>query len=69
MHGDPLTALLDAELRREIPATAAQLAAQLAQRAGGHAVAVLFYGSALRDDALDGLLDFYVLLDDVRGWP
>jgi hypothetical protein len=30
---------------------------------------VLYYGSALRAGDLDGILDFYVLLDDVRAWP
>lgn len=32
-------------------------------------MAVLFYGSNLRDASLDGVLDFYILLDDVRAWP
>ncbi len=32
-------------------------------------MAVLFYGSALRTDTLDGVLDFYVLLDRVGAWP
>ena len=45
------------------------LARCLAERAGGATVAVLFYGSALRDDALDGVLDFYVLLDRCSAWP
>ena len=31
--------------------------------------AVLFYGSALRDEALDGVLDFYVLTDRPIAWP
>jgi hypothetical protein len=29
----------------------------------------LFYGSALRTNALDGVLDYYVLLDRVSAWP
>ncbi|OYY62718.1 MAG: hypothetical protein B7Y51_08125 [Burkholderiales bacterium 28-67-8] len=44
-------------------------AAQLAQRAGGATVAVLFYGSNLRDARLDGVLDFYIVLDRVGAWP
>ena len=64
-----LPALIDAELRRPAPAPVVALAAQLAARAGGRAAAVLFYGSALRDEALDGVLDFYVLLDVADAWP
>jgi|JI10StandDraft_1071094.scaffolds.fasta_scaffold32177_2 hypothetical protein len=58
-----------AELREAVPAPVAGLAAQLAQRARGGAVAVLYYGSTLRTAALDGLLDFYVLLDRATDWP
>jgi hypothetical protein len=64
-----LQALIDAELREPVPAPVAELAAQLAARAQGGAVAVLYYGSTLRTGALDGLLDFYVLLDRARDWP
>lgn len=64
-----LPALIDAELRRPVPVPVQALAAQLAARAGGRAAAVLFYGSALRDEALDGVLDFYVLLDVLKAWP
>lgn len=61
--------LIEAELARPAPAAVAQLAAQLAQRANGGAAAVLFYGSNLREGSLGGVLDFYILLDDVRAWP
>jgi hypothetical protein len=64
-----LSTLLDAELHRPLPAAVTQLAALFAARAGGGCAAVLYYGSTLRDDTLDGVLDFYVLLDDVRRWP
>lgn len=67
--GAELRALIDTELRRNVPPAVTALARQLAERAGGAAVAVLFYGSALRDDALDGVLDFYVLLDRCSAWP
>jgi hypothetical protein len=66
---DPLYALLDAELRRTVPSPVAALAAQLAQHAQGRAATVLFYGSTLRTNTLDGILDYYVLLDDVAAWP
>lgn len=65
----PLRQLIDAELRREVPPAVAALARGLAARAGDRSAAVLFYGSALRDVALDGVLDFYVLLDRCADWP
>jgi hypothetical protein len=46
-----------------------RLARHLAERAAGHAVAVLFYGSARVNDALDGVLDYYIVLDQVAAWP
>lgn len=51
-----------------LPAVQA-LAQQLALRGGHATVAVLYYGSALRAESLEGVLDFYVLLDDVGAWP
>ncbi len=45
------------------------MAQELASRGGEATIAVLYYGSALRAGSLDGILDFYVLLDDVRAWP
>ena len=69
MNAEPLRAILAEELRRELPPAVTQLAAQLADRAHGAVAAVLFYGSNLRDARLDGVLDFYVLLDRVSAWP
>ncbi len=66
---DELRALIDDELRRAVPPAVVTLAERLAARAQGGAAAVLFYGSALRDSALDGVLDFYVLVDRARDWP
>ena len=67
---DPgLTALLTAELTGAVPGAVRSFAARLAARADGATAAVLFYGSGLRDAALDGLLDFYVLVDRARAWP
>ncbi|OYU00628.1 MAG: hypothetical protein CFE40_01655 [Burkholderiales bacterium PBB1] len=64
-----MRSLLAEELQRELPTAVSELAAQLAGRADGAAAAVLFYGSNLRDARLDGVLDFYVLLDRVGAWP
>ncbi len=46
----------------------AALGEHLRQRYGAGLAAILFYGSCLRSgDALDGLVDLYVLVDDYRG--
>ncbi|MDB5968145.1 MAG: hypothetical protein JWQ90_595 [Hydrocarboniphaga sp.] len=64
---DPLRRAVDQELRRDVPAAVAAFAAQLAQR-GETVAAVLFYGSNLRTGDLDGVLDFYVLVDRLGSW-
>jgi hypothetical protein len=64
-----LRAFLDAELTRPAAPEAAALAAELARIGGPGTAAVLFYGSALRTGALDGVLDFYVLTDRFDAWP
>lgn len=69
VNDEPLRSLLAEELQRELPSAVTELAAQLARRADGAVAAVLFYGSNLRDARLDGVLDFYVLLDHVGAWP
>jgi len=66
---DALAARLRDELLTPVPDPVRELAAQLAARAGGAAVAVLYYGSTLRTNALEGMLDFYVLLDTTAAWP
>ncbi len=60
--------LVGAELNRTAPTAVLALAAELARRAGPGAHSVLFYGSALAAPTLDGILDFYVLLDE-SPWP
>jgi hypothetical protein len=64
-----LRELLATELDAAAPGAAQALAAELARRGGKATMAVLYYGSALRAGDLTGVLDFYVLLDDVRAWP
>lgn len=66
---ESLRASIDAELRRPAPPAVTALAAHLAARGGAHTAAVLFYGSALRTNDLEGVLDYYVLLDRVSAWP
>lgn len=69
MTKDPLQTRIADELGRPAPAAVLALARELAGRGGRSTSAVLYYGSTLRADALDGVLDFYVLLDDVGAWP
>lgn len=57
------------ELLQAAPSGVQQLAGSLASRGGPATVAVLFYGSALRAGDAEGILDFYVLMDDVAAWP
>jgi hypothetical protein len=64
-----LQQLVGIELGGATPPAVQALARQLAQRGGEATAAVLYYGSALRAESLEGVLDFYVLLDDVGAWP
>lgn len=60
-----LTALVAAELDAPVADEVRAMAAALAARYGGASEAVLFYGSCLREQRLEGLmLDFYLLVDD-----
>lgn len=55
-----LAALITTSTARPLPEPIAAFAGRLAQEVPG-ALAVLFYGSCLREPAEDGVLDFYVL--------
>ena len=61
----PLTARIAGELGAETPPQVEAAARTLAEALGG--AAVLFYGSVLRTRDFAGVLDFYVLTDDVPG--
>lgn len=65
---DALTDMIAAETGRDIPAPVRAFAAALAAGTEGEVSAVLFYGSNLRTGDLDGVLDFYVLVDSLRAW-
>jgi hypothetical protein len=64
----PLLAALHADLDRPPRADAAALAGEIVRRHGDTVAAILFYGSCLRDGDPDGVLDFYVLVDDYRAF-
>lgn len=55
-------------LDRPVPPEARVLANTLAAESGGPVVAVLFYGSCLRNQTVEGVLDFYVLVDDYAAY-
>lgn len=64
-----LAALIGAELHTPVAAAARAMAEHCRNRHGSGAIAVLFYGSCLRqpDQQLgDALLDFYVIVDDYK---
>jgi hypothetical protein len=67
--GAALQTLVRAELDGPLLPAVQALAQTLAQRGGNATAAVLYYGSSLRAETLEGVLDFYVLLDDVGAWP
>ena len=69
MTAGQLEQAVGGELDRTAPEGARELAAELAGRGGSSTALVLYYGSALRAENLEGILDFYVLLDDVAAWP
>ncbi len=63
----PLLPFVAGELAAPVP-TAIRVMAEVLGRQPG-ALAVLFYGSALRTGELDGVLDYYVLTDGSGGSP
>lgn len=66
---DALRGLIAAELAAPIPDEARAFAEALAAGAARPPVAVLFYGSALRTRSLEGILDFYVVVEALSDWP
>ena len=54
------------EVSAPAPPAAARLADAIRARHGAAVAAVLFYGSCLRRRSAEGVLDFYVLVDDYR---
>lgn len=66
MRDNALAALVRAELTQAVQPQVAEMAAAIAAQHPG-ARAVLFYGSCLREQQLDGLmLDFYLIVGDYR---
>lgn len=61
-----LVALLEAELATPVPDAVTAMADAIRARHGDAATAVLFYGSCLRRGVVEGVLDYYLLVDDYR---
>jgi hypothetical protein len=59
---------LDEETRRALPAAITGFAKRITEEQGATVLAVLFYGSTLRTGELDGMLDFYVIVDRLENW-
>ncbi|MGA9409395.1 MAG: hypothetical protein WBV78_03010 [Roseobacter sp.] len=58
-----LTDIVRKELERPVPPEARTLANTLAAESGSAVLAILFYGSCLRNQTSEGVLDFYILVD------
>lgn len=56
--------IVAAQLDRPVPPEARDLANALAEESGSAVLAILFYGSCLRNQTAEGVLDFYILLDN-----
>lgn len=65
---DRLTAMIAAALEQPVPEEAQTMARELAAEGGNSVLAVLFYGSCLRNQTAEGVLDFYVLVESYRAY-
>ena len=63
---EPLASRIAQELARPAPAAARLLTDAILEHHEDAVAAVIFYGSCLRKDTHDGVLDFYVVVDDYR---
>jgi len=63
---ESLASRIGAELDRPAPAAARQLTDAILERHGDAVAAVIFYGSCLRKGTHEGVLDFYVVVDDYQ---
>lgn len=68
-----LESTVEQELRSPVAPEIEWLAGEIAANHGETVLGVLFYGSCLRNDTIDGVLDFWVVVDDYReayakGW-
>ncbi|WP_211101384.1 hypothetical protein [Niveispirillum sp. SYP-B3756] len=65
---DRLLNLIGQESEGPPPAPAQAVVAALLAQGGNNVAAILFYGSNLRSGDVEGVLDFYVLVDSLTVW-
>lgn len=58
-----LSRLISEEIMRPVPPAVDAFTKEISRRHGPAVVAILFYGSCLRKNTVEGVLDFYVLVD------
>ncbi|MBJ20548.1 MAG: hypothetical protein GY910_02205 [bacterium] len=63
---DPIRERIRSELREPVRPAVSWLAGEIAARHGRTVLGVLFYGSCLRKETDEGVLDFWVVVDDYR---
>jgi len=63
---DALSRILSSTLIEAVPPNISAFAAQMLGAC--RPLGVLFYGAGMRSDDLDALLDFYVIVDEMRDW-
>ncbi len=68
MSSPSLTELVASALNRPALPEAQALAEQLAGESNNSVLAVLFYGSCLRNQTNEGVLDFYLLVENYRDY-
>jgi len=61
-----LSHLIGEEITRPAPSAVDAFTAEIRRRHGNAIAAILFYGSCLRKNTVEGVLDFYVLVDSYR---
>lgn len=59
----PLIHFIAEEIARPVPSALTTLTTEIRRRHGNAVAAILFYGSCLRKNTLDGVVDLYVLVD------
>lgn len=65
-HLDSIRTVIRAELREAVRPSVSWLASDIATRHGESVLGVLFYGSCLRKETDEGVLDFWVVVENYR---
>lgn len=65
-NDSPLSVIIAEEVQRPTPSAVQVLVEEIRRRHGPTITAILFYGSCLRKQTMEGVLDFYVLVDSYQ---